>query len=66
MGIRSRIIVSWPAQLKPSRSPHLAHAIDVFPMIAAATGIDAPKDLPGVNLMDEASVKKRSTVFGVC
>ncbi len=66
MGIRTPIILSWPGRIAPSRSPDLAHAIDLFPTIAAAAGIEAPKDLPGINLMDKTARKARDTVFGVC
>ena len=58
-------MLSWPGQVEPSRSPQLAHAIDLFPTIAAAAGLKAPANLPGVNLLDEAARKKRKTVFGV-
>jgi len=66
MGVRTPIILSWPNRLKPARSADLAHAIDLFPTIAAAAGIDAPKDLPGINLLDEKARAQRDTVFGVC
>lgn len=65
-GIRTPIMVSWPGKLTPTRSPDFAHAIDFLPTIAAATGIEAPKDLPGVNLLDEKARRERDTVFGVC
>jgi len=64
-GIRTPIMVSWPGKLAPARSPHFAHAIDFFPTIAAATGIEAPKDLPGINLLEEKARQERDTVFGV-
>lgn len=64
-GIRTPIMVSWPGHIQPSRAPDLAHAIDIFPTIAAATGIKAPEKLPGINLMDESARKNRDTVFGV-
>jgi arylsulfatase A-like enzyme len=66
MGVRTPIMLSWPGRIAPSRSPDLAHAIDLFPTIAAAAGIVAPKDLPGINLLDETARKERDTVFGVC
>lgn len=65
MGIRTPIMLAWPSRLKPARSTDLAHAIDLFPTIAAAAGIEVPKDLPGINLLDEAARKQRDTVFGV-
>jgi len=65
MGIRTPIMISWPGRVTPARSSDLAHAIDFFPTIAAATGITAPKELPGINLLDETSRRQRDTVFGV-
>ncbi len=65
-GIRTPIMVSWPSKAKPERSPDFAHAIDLFPTIAAATGIEAPKGLSGIDLLDEKSRKERKAVFGVC
>ena len=43
----------------------MAHAIDLYPTIAAAAGLEAPKDLAGINLLDEGALRKRKTVFGV-
>ena len=65
-GIRTPIMVSWPGQVKPGRVGDFAHAIDLFPTIAAAAGVDAPADLPGINLMDSTARKSRKRVFGVC
>ena len=64
-GIRTPIMIAWPGRLKPERTQHLAHAIDLFPTIAAATGVEAPKSLPGVNLLDAKARKRRTQVFGV-
>jgi arylsulfatase A-like enzyme len=38
----------------------------LFPTIAAAAGIEPPKHLPGINLLDANARIKRDTVFGVC
>jgi arylsulfatase A-like enzyme len=64
-GIRTPIMISWPGQLEPARSPDFAHAIDLFPTLAAAAGLAAPSDLTGVNLLDEKARQQRKTVFGV-
>jgi len=64
-GIRTPILVSWPGQTQPARVPHLAHAIDVFPTIAAAVGLKPPADLPGINLLDENARADRKAIFGV-
>lgn len=63
-GIRTPIIVSWPAKFTAYDAPELAHAIDILPTIAAATGMQVPEDLPGINLMDESARKARDTIFG--
>ena len=64
-GIRTPIMVSWPGQVKPERVQEFAHAIDLFPTIAAATGIKAPPELPGLNLLDGEARRARTQVFGV-
>ncbi|WP_018969201.1 sulfatase family protein [Rubritalea marina] len=63
-GIRTPIMVSWPGHVKPERSPDLAHAIDLYPTIAAAAGFEAPKELKGINLMDAQARAERDIVFG--
>ena len=65
-GVRSPIMVSWPGHMEPTRVPDPAHAIDLFPTIAAAAGLENPADLPGINLLDEKARNDRQIVFGVC
>ena len=65
-GIRSPIMVSWPGhvrQINSQRAP--AHAIDIFPTIAAAAGLKAPENLQGINLLNAEARRKRRPVFGV-
>lgn len=64
-GIRTPILVSWPGKITPARSPAFAHAIDFFPTISAITGLKAPENLPGINLLDAEAIKSRDTIFGV-
>jgi arylsulfatase A-like enzyme len=49
----------------PARSANFAHAIDFFPTIAAAAGVDVPEILPGINLLDADARSSRQRVFGV-
>lgn len=63
-GIRSPMIVSWPGTIAPARPAEFAHAVDLFPTLAALTGFDAPNGLPGINLLDETARKNRKAVFG--
>jgi arylsulfatase A-like enzyme len=65
-GIRTPIMVSWPGHVQPARVEDFAHAIDLFPTIAAAAGLEPPANLPGIDLLDESARRNRQTVFGVC
>jgi len=64
-GIRSPIMISWPGEMKSSRLPEFAHAVDIFPTIAAAAGLKSPATLPGINLLDEKARAERKIIFGV-
>ncbi|MEM7233779.1 MAG: sulfatase-like hydrolase/transferase, partial [Planctomycetota bacterium] len=65
-GIRTPIMVSWPGLVPPGAVDDFAHSIDLFPTIAAASGIAAPKGLPGIDLLDASARSQRRRVFGVC
>ena len=65
-GIRTPIMVSWPARVKPDRIQNFAHAIDIFPTIAAAADVTTANNLPGINLLDSNARSSRKQVFGVC
>jgi arylsulfatase A-like enzyme len=65
-GLRSPIIARWPGKVEPRKSQALATSLDFVPTVLAAAGLESPKDLPGLNLLDEAKVKARNTLFGEC
>ena len=65
-GLRSPIMVRWPAQAKPRRSEALATSLDFLPTLLAAAGAPVPAGLPGVNLLDEAATNARHRLFGEC
>jgi arylsulfatase A-like enzyme len=51
-GVRSPMICSWPAKIKPDVSDTLVSSIDVVPTVLAAVDSPKPKKaLPGVNLL---------------
>lgn len=64
-GIRTPIMVSWPGKVVPGVSKEFASAIDLFPTACAAAGVEAPRGLPGLNLMDGEAVSGREIMFGV-
>jgi arylsulfatase A-like enzyme len=64
-GVRTPIMISWPAKLKPRMdTEHLASTVDFWPTLAALLQTETPKGLPGINLTDEQAVARRSQVFG--
>ncbi len=65
-GIRSPIMVSWPGHVRTGNTQRApAHAIDIFPTIAAAAGLKAPENLQGINLLNAEARRQRRPLFGV-
>ncbi len=65
-GLRTPILIRWPGHVSPREASPLATSLDLMPTLLAATGTPIPPDLPGVNLLDRAAVRHRSTLFGEC
>ena len=65
-GLRTPIMVRWPSQIAPRTSDVPISSLDILPTVLDAVGVKRPADLPGLNLLDEAAVAKRETVFGEC
>lgn len=66
-GIRTPIMFSWPNQIKPADRPELCSSIDLMPTILAASGIESPAGLPGLNLLPKLKSGEsieRDTIFG--
>ncbi len=63
-GIRTPVMISWPGKIEPADDPNFAHSIDIFPTLAAVTGIEVPENLPGINLLDKRARQKRKAIFG--
>ena len=65
-GLRTPIMVRWPAQVKPAQPEALASSIDIAPTLLRAAGIEPPKEMPGLNLLDPAAMAARDIIFGGC
>ena len=65
-GLRSPIMIRWPGKVKPKMSDELAQSIDFAPTLLKAAGLEATKAMPGINLLDEASVTARKAIYGEC
>jgi uncharacterized sulfatase len=64
-GVRTPIMISWPAKLKPRLdTKHLASTVDLWPTLAGLLQTGTPKGLPGINLTDERAVAKRQAIYG--
>ncbi len=57
-GIRTPIMLRWPARLKPLRDEAtLVSSLDIAPTILAACGLSSAKEMTGINLLDVAAGK---------
>ena len=65
-GLRTPIIVRWPAKIRPAMSETVVSSTDILPTVLDAVGIKRPDGLPGLNLMDAAALADRKAVFGEC
>ena len=66
-GVRTPIMFSWPAKLKPADRPEVVSSIDFMPTVLAAAGARVPEGLPGLNLLpnlkDNTPIQ-REIIFG--
>jgi uncharacterized sulfatase len=65
-GIRTPIMVRWPGHVAPQRSAHLAISLDIAPTVLAAAGLKPPREMSGVNLLEDAALARRRAIFGEC
>ncbi|WP_254508015.1 sulfatase family protein [Anatilimnocola floriformis] len=64
-GIRTPIIVRWPAGVKPLRDDTTpVSSLDLAPTILSACGVEVPKELPGISLLATEKIKQRQFLFG--
>ena len=66
-GIRTPIMFRWPSKIKPQERDELVSSIDIVPTILAASNIEVPENLPGLNLLphlEKQSRIKRDIIFG--
>ena len=65
-GLRTPIMLKWPGKLTPRRDRTLVSSIDLAPTILAASGLDVPPEMPGIDLRKLAAGRKpkRAAIFG--
>ena len=66
-GLRTPILVGWPDRVAARRDDtHAVSSLDLMPTLLRAAGLEVPKDLPGIDLMDARAVRRRTSVLGEC
>ena len=66
-GVRTPIMFSWPAKIKPADRPELCTSLDILPTILASTNAKLIAGLPGLNLLPNLETGepiKRDVIFG--
>jgi uncharacterized sulfatase len=66
-GTRTPIMFRWPKTIEPADRPELCTSIDIVPTMLAAAGVEIPKRLPGLNLINNLQQQtpiERDTIFG--
>lgn len=65
-GTRTPIILRWPGTIRPARYDTLASSVDLAPTILRACGLEPPRCMSGINLLEACAGKPiaRAAVFG--
>ena len=63
-GLRTPILLRWPGRIAPAASEALASSIDLAPTLLKAAGLEPSPGMPGLDLRDEPTVRKREAIFG--
>ena len=63
-GLRSPILLRQPGTIEARRDETPVSSADLFPTILRAAGIEAGKDLAGIDLTNKEAVAARKEVFG--
>ena len=66
-GVRTPIMFRLPGKIKPGKRTELVSSIDIVPTALAAAGIEAPENLPGLDLLPNlisGDAIERDTIFG--
>lgn len=65
-GLRTPIMIRWPGHVSPKMSPQLASSIDLAPTLLRAAGLSPTPAMTGLNLLDDAAISARQTLYGEC
>jgi arylsulfatase A-like enzyme len=64
-GMRSPIMFKWQGEITPKLdNRYLVSSVDIVPTVLNLLGIEQPEGLDGINVLDEAKLQNRNTIFG--
>ncbi|MBC2844700.1 sulfatase-like hydrolase/transferase [Winogradskyella flava] len=65
LGMRTPIMYKWAGEIKPKMdTTTVVSSIDMVPTVLDILNIDKPKNLPGINVLDEEALNNREEIFG--
>jgi len=65
-GLRTPIMLEWPAKIRPTMSDTVVSSMDISPPLLDAVGFVKREGLQRVSLRDSAMLAGRNAVFGEC
>jgi uncharacterized sulfatase len=64
-GMRTPIMFKWKGKIEPKLDDRtLVSSLDMLPAVLDLVGIERPKELDGINPLNETELKNREAVFG--
>lgn len=64
-GLRTPIMYKWKGKIDPKQdSLTLTSSLDMMPTVLSIVGIEQPKNLDGIDILDKEEVKKRDVIYG--
>lgn len=65
LGMRTPIMYKWAGKIKPKMdTDNVVSSIDMVPTVLSLLGIEQPKEMKGINVLDDEQLKSREAIFG--
>lgn len=64
-GMRTPIMFKWKGKIEPKLdSRSIVSSVDMIPTVLNLLGMEQPKEMDGINVLDETELKNRNAIFG--
>lgn len=63
-GLRTPIMIRWPGKVAPRQDATPIISVDLAPTLLTAAGIKPVKEMTGINLLDDAVLRARESIYG--